>query len=93
MQLVGQFKFSYCLLVSSVVLATDRLGVIVLMGLLLTEMFSSFTMAGIWVMRVCDDDDVKAVDGVGVMVCIGEAMKQNKNACMWLNLIFQFNIL
>ena len=63
------------------VLATDRLGVIVIKGLLLTEMLSSFTMAGIWVMRVCDDD-VKAVDGVGVMVCIDEAMKQNKNACI-----------
>lgn len=65
----------------------------VLIGLLLTEMLSSFTVAGIWVMRVCDVDDVddvEAVDGVGVIVCIGEAMKWSKrDLFMWLHLTFR----
>ena len=58
------------------VLATAGLGVIVLIGLLLTEMLSSITVAGVWVMRVCNDD-VEVVDGVGVIVYIGNAVKQN----------------
>ena len=47
---------------------------------MLTELLSSFTMAGVWVTRACDDD-VEVVDGVGVNVCIGESMKQSNEHC------------
>ena len=37
-------------------------------------------MAGIWVMRVCGVD-VEAVDRVGVIVCIGGAVKPSNEHC------------
>ena len=57
--------------------ATAGLEVTVPVGLMLTELLSSFTVVGVWIIRVCSDDVEVADDGVGVIVCIDESVKQN----------------